>query len=130
MLGECERVRNVRASGEAAIINGRRRRLRLEEVPAERRAPIIKAYLRLAPGGRPHIGLGKSATIADCQRVAPNHPVFQIIPYQDAPGPEPIGKEVGAQVGPPCHGRNGDPLHACAAAIGGAATARGLGARS
>jgi hypothetical protein len=85
MLGECEWVKNVRASGEAYVISGGRRRVRLEEVPAERRAPIIKEYLRLAPGGRPHIGLGKSATIADCQRVAPNHPVFWSIPYQDAP---------------------------------------------
>jgi hypothetical protein len=83
MLGECEWVRNVRASGEAAIISGRRRRMRLEEVPAKRRAPIIKEYLRLAPSGGPHIGLGKSASIADCQRVAPNHPVFRIVPCQD-----------------------------------------------
>jgi hypothetical protein len=85
MLGECEWVKNVRAWGDASIISGRRRRVRLEEVPAEHRAPIIKEYLRLAPGGRAHIGLGKSATIADCQRVAPNHPVFRIIPYQEAP---------------------------------------------
>jgi hypothetical protein len=85
MLGECEWVTNARAWGEAYVISGRRRRVRLQEVPVERRAPIIKEYLRLAPGGRPHIGIGKSATVAECQRVAPNHPVFRIIPYQDAP---------------------------------------------
>jgi len=76
MLGECEWVKNVRASGEAHIISGRRRKVKLEEVSIERRASIIKEYLRLAPGGRPHIGLGTTATLADCQRVAPNHPVF------------------------------------------------------
>jgi len=85
MLGECEWVRNVRAAqGEATIISGRRRKVRLEEVPVERRAPIIKDYIRLAPGARPHIGLGKTATIADCKRVAAKHPVFRIV-YENAP---------------------------------------------
>jgi len=32
MLGECEWVKNVRASGEAHIISGRRRKVKLEEV--------------------------------------------------------------------------------------------------
>ena len=86
MLGECEWVKNVRAQGEAQIISGRRRKVRLEEVPIERRAPIIKEYIRLAPGGRPHIGLGTTATLADCQRVASNHPVFRIL-YQNGPTP-------------------------------------------
>ena len=84
MLGECEWVKNVRAQGEAQIISGRRRKVRLEEVPVERRAPIIKEYIRLAPGGRPHIGLGTTATLADSQRVARNHPVFRIL-YQNGP---------------------------------------------
>lgn len=84
MLGECEWVKNVRVSGEAHIISGGRRKVGLEEVPIERRAPIIKEYLRLAPGGRPHIGLGTTATLADCQRVAPHHPVFLIL-YQNGP---------------------------------------------
>ncbi len=80
MLGECEWVKNVRAAqGEAQIISGRRRKVRLEEVPVERRGPIIKEYIRLAPGARPHIGLSTTATIADCQRVAPNYPVFRIV---------------------------------------------------
>jgi hypothetical protein len=84
MLGECEWVKNVRVQGEAYLISGRRHKVRLEEVPVEGRAPIIKEYIGLAPGARPHIGLGTSATIADCQRVAPNHPVFRIL-YQDVP---------------------------------------------
>jgi len=84
MLGECEWVKNVRTQGEAYIISGRRRKARFEEVPVEGRTPIIKEYLRLAPGARPHIGLGTTATIADCRRVAPNHPVFRIL-YQNMP---------------------------------------------
>jgi hypothetical protein len=89
MLGECEWVKNVRASGEVHIISGRRRKVRLEEVPVERRASIIKEYIRRAPGGRPHIGLGITATFADCQRVASNQPVFRIL-YQNEPTPEPL----------------------------------------
>jgi deazaflavin-dependent oxidoreductase (nitroreductase family) len=84
MLGECEWVKNVRAQGEAHIISGRRRKVKLEEVPIDHRAPIIKEYVRLAPGGRLHIGLGTTATLADCQRVAPNHPVFRIV-FQNGP---------------------------------------------
>src|SRR5262249_18337111 len=84
MLGECEWVKNGRTQGEAYIIGGRRRKARFEEVPVEGRAPIIKEYPRLAPGARPHIGLGTTATIADCRRVAPNHPVFRIL-YQNMP---------------------------------------------
>jgi len=78
MLGECEWVRNARAGGDAWIISGRRRKVRLEEVPVAQRAPIIREYLRLAPGGRPHIGLGKMATLEECERVAPGHPVFRV----------------------------------------------------
>src|SRR3990170_1188404 len=44
--GEAEWVRNVRAAGGEAMIRHRgRRSVRLEEVPAEQRAPIFKAYL-------------------------------------------------------------------------------------
>jgi hypothetical protein len=84
MLGECEWVKNMRAQGEAYIISGRRRKARFEAVPVEGRAPIIQEYIRLAPGARPHIGLGATATIPDCERVAPNHPVFHIL-YQNSP---------------------------------------------
>jgi deazaflavin-dependent oxidoreductase (nitroreductase family) len=87
MVGEGEWVKNVRASGgEAYLISGRLRKVSLQEVPIDRRAPIIKEYVRVAPGGRPHIGLGSTATITDYVRVAPNYPVFRIV-YQDAPAP-------------------------------------------
>ncbi len=80
MVGEKEWVKNVRAAnGEGVIISGKRRSVRLDEVPVERRAPIIKEYLRLAPGGRPHIGLDARASIEECDRVAAKHPVFRIV---------------------------------------------------
>jgi hypothetical protein len=78
MLGECAWVRNARANPNATIVRGRRRLVRLEEVPVGERAPIIQAFLRVAPGGRPHIGLGADASLAACERVSADHPVFRI----------------------------------------------------
>jgi len=78
MLGECEWVRNARAQGGGWIISRKRRKVRLEEVPVDLRPPIIREYLRLAPGARPHIGLGKRAILEECEGVAPKHPVFRI----------------------------------------------------
>ena len=79
MLGECEWVRNARASGRATLIGWRRQPVQLAEVPVAARGAIIQAYLRAAPGARPHIGLDASADLAACQAVAPRHPVFRII---------------------------------------------------
>jgi hypothetical protein len=78
MLGECAWVGNARANPNATIARFRRRPVRLEEVPVGERAAIIQAYLRVAPGGRPHIGLDADATLDACARVAANHPVFKI----------------------------------------------------
>jgi deazaflavin-dependent oxidoreductase (nitroreductase family) len=78
MLGECAWVRNARANPDSTIVRFRRRAVRLEEVPVGERAPIIQAYLRVAPGGRPHIGLGADATLTACEHAAANHPVFKI----------------------------------------------------
>jgi len=80
MLGECAWVRAARANPEASIVKFHRRRVRLEEIPVPERAAIIQAFLRLAPGGRPHIGLGARATVEACEGVAARHPVFRIVP--------------------------------------------------
>ena len=79
--GESEWVRNVRASsGEAVIRRRRRRNVRLEEVPAEQRTPILEAYLRkTASATRQHFGLDPKAGIEEFQRIAARHPVFRIV---------------------------------------------------
>jgi len=53
MLGEeVNWVRNVKAAGgNATLRHGRREEVRLEEVAADHRAPVLKAYLKRAPGG-------------------------------------------------------------------------------
>jgi len=51
MLGEdVNWVQNVRAAGGRAVLrSGGREEVQLEEVPADQRAPILRAYLQRAP---------------------------------------------------------------------------------
>ncbi|WP_198413022.1 MULTISPECIES: nitroreductase family deazaflavin-dependent oxidoreductase [Cryobacterium] len=80
MLGQGSRwVRNVRAAnGNAVIHAGRRRPVLLDEVRADARAPILKAYLAQAPGARPHIPVDQSEPVAAFEAIAADFPVFQI----------------------------------------------------
>jgi hypothetical protein len=80
MLGnDAQWVQNVRAaSGRAVLRSGDREKVELTEVPADQRAPILKAYLRRAPGARPHLPVNKDAALAEFQKVAAEFPVFSI----------------------------------------------------
>jgi deazaflavin-dependent oxidoreductase (nitroreductase family) len=81
MLGErATWVRNVRASGEAVLRHGVSEHVRALEVPPGERAPILKAYLGRAPGGRPHIPVDRDAPIEEFDRVAAQYPVFRVEP--------------------------------------------------
>jgi len=82
MLGEsADWVRNVRAAnGEAVMSHGVAQQVRLEEVPVSERAPILQAYLRRAPGARPHFDIDLEAPIEEFARVAPRYPVFRLVP--------------------------------------------------
>lgn len=80
MLGEVSQwAKNVRAAGgEAVLIHRRREPVRLREVEVEARAPILRRYLQLAPGARPHFPIGPDGDLADFERIAPDYPVFRI----------------------------------------------------
>jgi len=88
MLGDnVQWVRNVRASnGRAALLEGKRKEIRLQELPAERRAPILKAYLRRAPGARPHIPMSQDAPLSEFEKIAAAYPVFRVAPATAATG--------------------------------------------
>ena len=74
-------VRNVRAAGgHAAMRHGRLERVRLEEIPVEERAPVLKAYLKRAPGARPHVPVDKDAPLDQFRAIAGQIPVFRIRP--------------------------------------------------
>jgi deazaflavin-dependent oxidoreductase (nitroreductase family) len=80
MLGnDAQWVQNVRAAaGRAVLRSGDREEVQLEEVPADQRAPILKAYLQRAPGARPHMPVSKDAALVEFQKVAAEFPVFKI----------------------------------------------------
>jgi deazaflavin-dependent oxidoreductase (nitroreductase family) len=82
MLGnDVNWVRHVRAAGGRAVM--RRRHLEpvhLQDVTAGARAPILRRYLALAPGSRPHIPLGSDAPLTEFERIAARYPVFRITP--------------------------------------------------
>lgn len=82
MLGErSDWVRNVRAAGGRAVLrHGRSRAVRLTEVPAGERAPVLKAYCRVAPGGRAHVPPAPEAPLEEFAKIAGAYPVFRIDP--------------------------------------------------
>jgi hypothetical protein len=82
MLGEAVNwVANVRAAGGRAVLrHGDSEEVLLAEVAPKDRAPIIKRYLKLAPGARPHIPVDPSAPVEEFEPIAADHPVFRIRP--------------------------------------------------
>ena len=80
MLGEGTNwVSNVRAAGGKAVLRHRRREaVHLEEVEPGARAPILRRYLQIAPGARPHIPLDRRAPLAEFERLAAQYPVFWV----------------------------------------------------
>ena len=80
MLGDnVHWVQNVRAAGGRAVLrSGGREEIQLEEVPADQRALILRAYLQRAPGARPHVPVNKNATLAEFEKIAAQFPVFRL----------------------------------------------------
>ena len=83
MLGEnVQWVKNMRAAGGRAIIrSGSREEVRLEEVPVDQRAPILKGYLKRAPGARAHVSVDMNAPLADFEKIAGAYPTFRIVSH-------------------------------------------------
>ena len=81
MLGtDAQWVRNVKAAGgHAALRHGRAEQVRLEELEIEKRAPVLRAYLRRAPGAQPHIPVGKDAPLVEFEAIAATIPVFRVL---------------------------------------------------
>ena len=80
MLGEeVNWVRNIKAAGgKARLRHGISEQVILKEVDASQRAPILKAYLQIAPGARPHIPASKDAPISDFEKISSKYPVFRV----------------------------------------------------
>jgi deazaflavin-dependent oxidoreductase (nitroreductase family) len=80
MLGnEANWVLNVRAAGGRAVLRRRsREKVLLEEVDPGDRAPILRRYLAVAPGARPHIPVDRHAPLEEFERIANQFPVFRV----------------------------------------------------
>jgi len=86
LAGESEWVRNLRAAGgEADIRRGQRDHVRLVEVPAEERAPVLHAYMSKRAFSRSpayiaekYFGVSPDATVEDLAAIAARYPVFRI----------------------------------------------------
>ena len=73
-------VRNVQAAGgNVTLHHGRHEQVHLEEVAANRRAPVLKAYLQRAPGARAHLPIDKDAPLAAFEQLEPRFPVFRVV---------------------------------------------------
>jgi deazaflavin-dependent oxidoreductase (nitroreductase family) len=80
MLGkDANWVRNVRAAGGGAVLrHGGREAVRLEEVSVDARPAILRRYLAVAPGARPHIPVDRHAPLEEFEKISPQVPVFRI----------------------------------------------------
>jgi len=75
-------VVNLRAAGEATLERGaRRERIRVEEITSPvAAAPVLKQYVQRIPIVRPHVAAAPDADLAAFEAIAPQHPVFAILP--------------------------------------------------
>jgi hypothetical protein len=79
-------IRNVQAVGGRVVLrHGRPEAVRLEAVDPSARAPILKRYLQVAPGARPHIPVDRRAPLAEFEQIAAQYPVFRIRPDSAQP---------------------------------------------
>jgi len=67
--------------------HGRREAVLLEEVDAGARPAILRRYLALAPGARPHIPVDRHAPLEAFEQIAPRFPVFRITARSAVPEP-------------------------------------------
>jgi deazaflavin-dependent oxidoreductase (nitroreductase family) len=72
-------VRNIYAAGGMAVLrHGKRETVHLDEVDPSERAPILRRYLEIAPGARPHLPVDRRASLAEFERIAAQYPVFHV----------------------------------------------------
>jgi deazaflavin-dependent oxidoreductase (nitroreductase family) len=74
-------VRNLRQAGDGELLVGRRvERFRPREVGDDEKIPILRAYLKRwsFEVGQFFRGVGADSPEAELQRIAPDHPVFEI----------------------------------------------------
>jgi deazaflavin-dependent oxidoreductase (nitroreductase family) len=78
--GERNWVKNARAAGWVELRRGRRsERVRVEELPPDQRAPILRDYLRRVPFTRDFFAAPPDAAVEAFAAEAARHPVFRVV---------------------------------------------------
>ena len=90
MLGDHTNwVRNVEAAGGRAVLRqGRREDVQLEPAEPDDQPRILRRYLEVAPGARPHIPLDRGSSDKAFAEVAERLPIFHV--GQAHPAHEPV----------------------------------------
>ena len=88
--GEREWVKNAAAAGWVGLRRGRRtERVRVEDVPPEERAPILRAYLHQVPFTRDFFEAKPGAPESEFKAEAARHPVFVLLSDEETMRTEP-----------------------------------------
>ena len=78
--GERNWVKNARVAGVVELRRGRwRERVGVQELPAEERAPVLRAYLERNPSTADLFTAARGAPVAAFAAEAGRHPVFRLI---------------------------------------------------
>jgi hypothetical protein len=82
MLGEKTNwVLNARAADGLAVLRyGPREDVRLVEEFSDHRAMILRRYLEVAPGARPHFPIDRRAPREEFELLVGRYPIFRITP--------------------------------------------------
>lgn len=80
MLGaDANWVRNIEAAdGKATLRHGRTESVILVPDLSDKRAEILRRYVSIAPGARPHVPVDRREPIENFQKVVDQFPVFRI----------------------------------------------------
>lgn len=79
--GDSQWVRNIRVSGQARLVLGRRAEsIAVTEIADDEKVPLLRAYLKHWKWevGAFFGGVGPDSPDEDLRRIAPDHPVFRI----------------------------------------------------
>lgn len=82
MLGtDAQWVRNAAADGGRAVLHAPRPEpVTLVTVPVAERPPILRRYLDLAPGARPHVPVDRREPLERFAAIAADYPVLRVEP--------------------------------------------------
>jgi deazaflavin-dependent oxidoreductase (nitroreductase family) len=78
-------VHNARAAGRVSLARrGDRRDYTVREVSAAEAGPVLKRYVAVATATRPYFSADKDAPAEDFVAEADRHPVFELLPSDEA----------------------------------------------